>query len=114
MDGSRSFDKASRQMLCPRASRSACLKRPRSNYYLPSGRCIHREENSTEWGVDPDLKIEMTPEQMRVAISARQNLDVLRDADAPAADEQEKLKDKATEVEQAVTKAPKNPRSSDP
>ena len=71
-------------MLFPLSSRTAYLKLTTSHYYLPSGRCIHREENSTEWGVDPDLTIEMTPEQMRAAIDARQDLDV-RDADATAA-----------------------------
>jgi len=70
-------------MLFPLAGRTAYLKLTTSHYYLPLGKCIHREENSTEWGVDPDLTIEMTPEQMRAAIDARQDLDVLRDADVP-------------------------------
>jgi C-terminal processing protease CtpA/Prc len=53
------------------------LKLTTSHYYLPLGKCIHREENSTEWGVDPDVTVEMTPEQMRNALDARQELDVL-------------------------------------
>src|SRR5213076_1080963 len=112
--GERTFGKGSVQMLFPLEGRRSYLKLTTSHYYLPSGRCIHREENSTEWGVDPDLKIEMTPEQMRVTISARQNLDVLRDATTPAQDEQEKLKAKTTEMEDAVAKATKDPISSDP
>ena len=32
----------------------------------------------------PDVTVEMTPEQMRDAIDARQNLDILRDNAAPA------------------------------
>jgi carboxyl-terminal processing protease len=79
--GERTFGKGSVQMLFPLAGRSAYLKLTTSHYYLPSGRCIHREENSTEWGVDPDVTVEMTPEQMRAAIDARQELDVLRDRD---------------------------------
>jgi carboxyl-terminal processing protease len=78
--GERTFGKGSVQMLFPLNNRTAYLKLTTSHYYLPSGRCIHREENSTEWGVDPDVIVEMTPEQMRAAIDARQELDVLRDA----------------------------------
>lgn len=77
--GERTFGKGSVQMLFPLASRSAYLKLTTSHYYLPSGRCIHREESSTVWGVDPDVVVEMTPEQMRAAIDARSELDVLHD-----------------------------------
>ncbi len=79
--GERTFGKGSVQMLFPIASRSALLKLTTSHYYLPLGKCIHREENSTDWGVDPDVKVEMAPEQMRAAIDARQALDVLRDVE---------------------------------
>jgi carboxyl-terminal processing protease len=114
--GERTFGKGSVQMLFPLSSRSAYLKLTTSHYYLPSGRCIHREENSTDWGVDPDLTIEMTPEQMRAAIDARQDLDVLRDVDspAPAKGDTEKLKDQAKDVKDAVAKATKDPMASDP
>ena len=99
--GERTFGKGSVQMLFPLAERTTLLKLTTSHYYLPNGRCIHREENSTEWGVDPDVTVEMTPEQMRAAIDARQELDILRDAAgaAPAEGEQPKLNDKAQEVE---------------
>ncbi len=92
--GERTFGKGSVQMLFPLADRTAYLKLTTSHYYLPSGRCIHREENTTEWGVDPDVTIEMTPEQMRAAIDARQELDVLRDNPAPAQGETPKLQEK--------------------
>jgi carboxyl-terminal processing protease len=113
--GERTFGKGSVQMLFPLSARTAYLKLTTSHYYLPSGRCIHREENSTEWGVDPDLTIEMTPEQMRAAIDARQDLDVLRDVDnTPAKGAAEKLADKSKVVKEAVEKATKDPMSSDP
>ena len=51
--GERTFGKGSVQMTFPLADGSARLKLTTSHYYLPSGRCIHREENSTSWGVDP-------------------------------------------------------------
>ena len=112
--GERTFGKGSVQMLFPLAEHSTLLKLTTSHYYLPSGRCIHREENSTEWGVDPDVKIEMTPEQMRAAIDSRQELDILRDVNAqPAEGEQPKLQDKANAVEKAVEKK-KDLLSADP
>jgi C-terminal processing protease CtpA/Prc len=97
-------------MLFPLADRTALLKLTTSHYYLPLGKCIHREENSTDWGVDPDVTVEMTPEQMRAAIDARQELDILRDINAPPAEgEQQKLQDVAPEVEKAV-EAEKDPK----
>jgi carboxyl-terminal processing protease len=106
--GERTFGKGSVQMLFPLANRSAYLKLTTSHYYLPSGRCIHREENSTEWGVDPDVTVEMTPEQMGAAQDAREDMDVLRDVNAPPAEgEDAKLKDVAPAVADAAgTPAP--------
>ena len=88
--GERTFGKGSVQMLYPLGknlfgmgdSADTRLKLTTSHYYLPSNKCIHREENSKEWGVEPNLTIEMTPEQMRAAIEARQQFDILRDAES--------------------------------
>jgi carboxyl-terminal processing protease len=74
--GQRTFGKGSVQMLFPLDTKKAYLKLTTSHYYLPSGRCIHREENSTTWGVDPDVDIEMTPAQMIDQNMARLRLDV--------------------------------------
>jgi carboxyl-terminal processing protease len=82
--GERTFGKGSVQMLFPLADKTAALKLTTSHYYLPSGRCLHKEDNSTVWGVDPDLAIEMTSEQMRAAQDARIEKEVLRDRDEPA------------------------------
>jgi len=84
--GERTFGKGSVQMLFPLAQRTSYLKLTTSHYYLPSGRCIHREENSTTWGVDPDVVIEMTPKQMTEAIEARQDQEVIRDGASPTAE----------------------------
>jgi carboxyl-terminal processing protease len=104
--GERSFGKGSVQMLFPidrdpSGRGKSYLKLTTSHYYLPSGRCIHREENSTTWGVEPDLAVEMTPEQMRAAIDARQDVEVLRDA-APAEGEQPKIESKADKASDAA------------
>jgi carboxyl-terminal processing protease len=79
--GERTFGKGSVQMLFSLAGRTAYLKLTTSHYYLPSGKCIHKEEDSKSWGVDPDVTVEMTPEQSRDAIEARQDQEVLRSMD---------------------------------
>jgi carboxyl-terminal processing protease len=80
--GERTFGKGSVQMLYKLDSPElAFLKLTTAHYYLPSGRCIHREENSTTWGVDPDVTVEMTPAQMQTVIDARTDLDVLPDTE---------------------------------
>lgn len=83
--GERSFGKGSVQMMFQLSGHNAELKLTTSHYYLPSGRCIHKEDNSTTWGVDPDVKVEMTVEQLRAAQEARQSLEVLREVDPEAA-----------------------------
>jgi carboxyl-terminal processing protease len=82
--GERTFGKGSVQILFPLSNKTAFLKLTTSHYYLPSGRCLHRDENSTVWGVDPDVKVELTPEQMQEAIDARKDMEVLRDSAAEA------------------------------
>lgn len=52
-----------------------------SHYTLPTGRVIHREENSKQWGVEPELAIEMTERQIAKAVEYRREVDVLRDPD---------------------------------
>jgi carboxyl-terminal processing protease len=80
--GERTFGKGSVQMLYPIARNEAFLKLTTSHYYLPSGRCLHREEDSVDWGVDPDVSIDMTPEEMRNVLKLRQDMDVLRSGPA--------------------------------
>ena len=116
--GERTFGKGSVQMLYPLGSgqAQAVLKLTTSHYYLPNGKCIHREENSKEWGVDPDVTVEMTPDQMRSAIDARQQFDILRDAD-PAPAQGAQIEQRVGAVEAAVEKdktvKKKDPLSSD-
>jgi carboxyl-terminal processing protease len=94
--GERSFGKGSVQQIFPPENSDAKWKITTAHYYLPSGRCIHREENSTEWGVDPDVVVEMTPEQMRAAAIARQDMEMDRAANAaPAEGMRPKLNDTA-------------------
>ena len=85
--GERTFGKGSVQMLFPLDRRQAYLKLTTSHYFLAGGGRIHREPGSKTWGVEPDVKVEMTPEQMRDAIKVRQAMDVLRNANSAGRDE---------------------------
>ncbi len=113
--GERTFGKGSVQMLFPLGNRQSYLKLTTSHYYLPGGKCIHREENSTEWGVDPDLTIEMTPDQARAAIESRQDLDVLRDAPdiSPPGTNPQQEASKAQAATQAAASASTQPVKKD-
>jgi carboxyl-terminal processing protease len=114
--GERTFGKGSVQMLYPlgQGQQQAVLKLTTSHYYLPNGKCIHREENSKDWGVDPDVTVDMTPDQMRAAMGARQEFDILRDAVvAPAAGEALPEKVEKVEAAVAITKKNKDPLSVD-
>jgi carboxyl-terminal processing protease len=82
--GERTFGKGSVQITFPSMERNALVRVTTYHYYLPGGRCIHREEGAREWGVEPDVKIEMTPEQMRRSQQALRELDVLRASDEAA------------------------------
>lgn len=98
--GTRTFGKGSVQMLyLLGADNKACLKLTTAHYYLPSGRNIHKDDLDTEWGVDPDVTVEMIPQQMRDAISARQALDVLRDKQGKA---EVKLNEQTLDAETAL------------
>ena len=41
------------------------MKLTTAYYYLPNGNCLHREDNATDWGVNPDISVFMTPKQSR-------------------------------------------------
>jgi carboxyl-terminal processing protease len=78
--GERSFGKGSVQNVISLDDNKAALKLTTAKYYLPSGRCIHRDEDMTdkdEWGVVPDIIVAMTPEEYIGIIRARQEAEVL-------------------------------------
>jgi len=100
--GERTFGKGSVQMLFQVDGRLAFLKLTTSHYYLPNGECIHREESSDKWGVEPDVTVTMTSKQMGDAIEARQKQDVLRDAAIPSTQPAEVIADAAKKDALAV------------
>ncbi|MEM6314764.1 MAG: S41 family peptidase, partial [Planctomycetota bacterium] len=85
--GMRTFGKGSVQMLFPVGRGAARLKLTTSHYHLPNGESIHKDEMDREWGVNPDLQIEMTNSQLIAAQTARNDLDVLQREGEPLAGE---------------------------
>lgn len=75
--GTRSFGKGSVQDVFPIDKGKAYLKLTTQYYKLPKGRIIHRKPEDRTWGVEPDLKITMTSDQIASAIEFRQKADVL-------------------------------------
>lgn len=82
--GERTFGKGLVQVVSPLNSQEAYLKVTTSEYYLPNGGRVNREESAKDWGVHPDIVVELTPEQIRNWMDVRQELDILREANDPA------------------------------
>lgn len=82
--GTRTYGKGSVQNLIPIEDNAAYLKLTTQYYYVPSGipegdwRCLHREEGAKVWGVDPDIKIETFPYEVRKVLNLRRKVDVLK------------------------------------
>ncbi|MBL0927695.1 MAG: PDZ domain-containing protein [Phycisphaerales bacterium] len=75
--GGRSFGKGSVQNVFP-LSEFAQFKLTVQYYKLPNGRLIHRRDGSTEWGVVPDVTVEMLPDQIGDSLKLRQDADVVQ------------------------------------
>ena len=60
--GERTFGKGSVQTPYPLPDGSH-LKLTTARYYTPSGVCVHREEGQKEYGIAPDVTVEMSPEE---------------------------------------------------
>jgi carboxyl-terminal processing protease len=81
--GERTFGKGSVQGVYRLADGQGQLKITEAYYYLPSGRKLHREDDSTVWGVDPTdgFYVPMTAEENREMWRVRRDLEILRDRD---------------------------------
>ena len=69
--GMRSYGKGSVQELIPLDNKGGELKLTVAYYYLPSGRLVHRKKDATDWGVQPQISVPMTPEQERASMQQR-------------------------------------------
>ena len=76
--GARTYGKGSVQELIPLDNKGGELKLTVAYYYLPSGRLVHKKKDATDWGVQPQITVDMTPEQERAARMARHEQELLR------------------------------------
>ncbi len=77
--GHRSYGKGSVQNVIPVHGDNAYLKLTTQYYYLPKGRLLHRKPGAIDWGVDPDVKVTLTPNQMRRWVILQRKTDLLQD-----------------------------------
>jgi carboxyl-terminal processing protease len=108
--GERSFGKGSVQNVIPLEGEKAALKLTTSKYYMPSGRCIHREEDmkeTDEWGVMPDIVVSMTPEEYIGILRARQEAEVIHKGLTNGAAKPEDSKPDATKPDATKSDKPK-------
>jgi carboxyl-terminal processing protease len=82
--GHRSFGKGSVQNLLPIGSERAPdgnyeaeMKLTTSYYYLPNGESLHRRDGNKKWGVDPDVAVDVTPDQLLELNDQRREDDIL-------------------------------------
>lgn len=76
--GERTFGKGSVQQVLRLNNSPAFLKLTTAHYYLPDGRCLHRDEDSTTWGVDPDVEVKLVPKEIVKAADLRLKTDILK------------------------------------
>ncbi|MCH2145750.1 MAG: S41 family peptidase [Phycisphaerales bacterium] len=83
--GQRSFGKGSVQTVHDLSSpfSQAAVKLTTQYYVLPPvsagelGRHVHKRPGAVDWGVNPDIEVQMGPEQIEEAISLRQKADLI-------------------------------------
>ncbi len=77
--GQRSYGKGSVQKVLEIPRHKAFMKLTTDHYYLPSGRCLHRNPGDKVWGVDPDMQVVISPRQMKRWLDIRRKTDLLQD-----------------------------------
>lgn len=76
--GERSFGKGSVQRLIHLVESGGAVKLTTAYYRLPSGRFIHRMSDDTlsdDWGINPDVEVTLSPEEVDRLQAARRALD---------------------------------------
>lgn len=76
--GERSYGKGTVQNVHGIARNTAAMKITTQYYQLPDGRVIHRRPGSDQWGVEPNLAVDLLPEQVTEAALIRRNADVIQ------------------------------------
>lgn len=77
--GTRSFGKGLVQSVISLPSGQGQLKITEQKYYLPSGRCIQRDDASPEWGVDPSpgFYVPMTDDETAEFLRVRREEEII-------------------------------------
>jgi len=105
--GERSFGKGSVQNVLGLVDNTLRMKLTTAFYYLPSGTCIHRKTDSKQWGVEPNLKVELTPREFKDVIDLERDAEIVSQVNGhktslPAS--QAKSKPKAATQAKATTR----------
>jgi carboxyl-terminal processing protease len=92
--GKRSYGKGSVQTVHPISRSSALLKLTTQYYRLPpsqeqrangeKGDLVHKRPGAADWGVDPDIVVSTTPQQIKAAYDLRQTADIIAAEGDPA------------------------------
>jgi len=77
--GQRTYGKGSVQHVMSIRDHRALLKLTTAYYYLPRGRLLHRKNGAKDWGVDPDVEVMVTPNQMRQWLDIRRKTDIVQE-----------------------------------
>jgi carboxyl-terminal processing protease len=85
--GKRSFGKGSVQTVHTIPRSNALLKLTTQYYRLPpdaedravgrKGRLVHKRPGAVDWGVDPDIEVQTTPQEIQAAYDLRQAADII-------------------------------------
>ena len=86
--GQRTFGKFSVQNLMQLGGTDAHLKLTTAAYYLPSGKSLHRTDDATEWGVNPDIEVPVVIKELYKILTMRRQADILARPDLAQPDEQ--------------------------
>ncbi len=77
--GERTYGKGSVQQVLPlNRSRMALLKLTTQLYYLPDGRCLHKDDDSVTWGVDADIPARVFPKERIKLYDLQLKRDILK------------------------------------
>ncbi len=74
--GARSFGKGSVQNVYMLPGGLSAMKLTTQHYQIDAPRMIHKVPGATEWGIEPDLHVEMLPSQQAKALILRRDADI--------------------------------------
>ncbi len=99
--GTRTFGKGSVQTVRPLSSGAGMLKLTEQYYYLPSGRLLHRRDDSETWGVDPTegYYLAMDNDERIAMLTARREQEVIHATEAIDLADTEKVLERLSDTQ---------------